>query len=343
MILIQQHILGINGLGSPYKHIAADVNRSGSISTFDLIRLRKLILGIDAEFRNNTSWRFVDKDFAFPDPDPLQASIPESISLTDIGPDNFRLEFVAVKVGDVSTGTGSSVSLTTHSRSKEDLKLTAEFEHRERERELTIYFTSENMAEFLGCQFTLEFPPDLLSFKAVVPSATFSEENLGLHKAGEGLIAVSWMREPSSAVEEGAPMFALVFESKVEEAVLHDLIRIGSRIAKAEAYDEQLNIRGISLETSEKTSDHSERIILQSSYPNPFSHSTSIRYYLPKPELVQWQFTDDQGRVLKEVNDYRHSGWHELRLHQEDLGVTGLVVYRFQAGEYFASGKMVIR
>ena len=43
-ILITQHILGVKSLGSPYQILAADVNRSRSVTTLDLIQLRKIAL-----------------------------------------------------------------------------------------------------------------------------------------------------------------------------------------------------------------------------------------------------------------------------------------------------------
>lgn len=103
LIKITQHILGIQALPSPYLMIAADVNRSQSISTLDLIELQKLILSIEQEFANNTSWRFIDANYAFPDPtNPWLESFPESIELplSDdfLGGNNF----IGVKVGDMN-------------------------------------------------------------------------------------------------------------------------------------------------------------------------------------------------------------------------------------------------
>ncbi|MEM0992054.1 MAG: dockerin type I domain-containing protein, partial [Bacteroidota bacterium] len=61
IVLISKHILGIDPLGDPYQIIAADVNNSGSITTFDMVALRRLILGMDQELKTNTSWRFIPK------------------------------------------------------------------------------------------------------------------------------------------------------------------------------------------------------------------------------------------------------------------------------------------
>ncbi|MFN9380605.1 MAG: hypothetical protein ACK6BQ_11660, partial [Bacteroidota bacterium] len=63
LVLISKHILGVQPLNTPYKLIAADVNNSKSVTTLDLIQLRKLILNIDATFANNSSWRFVDASY----------------------------------------------------------------------------------------------------------------------------------------------------------------------------------------------------------------------------------------------------------------------------------------
>ena len=61
LLQIQKHIGGIERFGSVDQYISADINNDGDISITDLIELRKLILGIQAGFSNNTSWRFYNK------------------------------------------------------------------------------------------------------------------------------------------------------------------------------------------------------------------------------------------------------------------------------------------
>ena len=77
--------LNIVPLGSPYRLIAADANRSNSVTTFDLVEIRKLILQINSDFPNNTSWRFVDGSYQFPNPaNPWTAPFPEVININDL-------------------------------------------------------------------------------------------------------------------------------------------------------------------------------------------------------------------------------------------------------------------
>ena len=90
-------------MGSPYKLIAADVNNSRQVTTLDLIALRRLLLGIDAGLSNNTSWRFVARDYVFPDPrNPWLEDFPGQVRITLAAAGAPDVDFVGVKVGDVS-------------------------------------------------------------------------------------------------------------------------------------------------------------------------------------------------------------------------------------------------
>ena len=103
LVQIQKHLLGIKKLESPYKMIAADANNSKTITAIDLIELRKLILGIYDELPNNTSWRFVDKAYTFPDPyNPWEQVWPESVTLNPLSLGMNQADFFGVKIGDVN-------------------------------------------------------------------------------------------------------------------------------------------------------------------------------------------------------------------------------------------------
>ncbi len=104
LVLISKHILGLQALDSPYKIIAADANQDGKVTSFDVVVLRKLILGITDELPNGKSWRFVPSDYVFPNPaNPFQPPFPERIEVpntADPAPSFFK--FTGVKIGDVN-------------------------------------------------------------------------------------------------------------------------------------------------------------------------------------------------------------------------------------------------
>ncbi len=101
LLLIQKHILKIDTLDSAYDILAADINHSNSISSLDLVSLRKVILGLELEFPNNNSWRFVNEDFVFTDF--LEPWNPdENIMFEPLVTNAVDADFIAVKVGDVN-------------------------------------------------------------------------------------------------------------------------------------------------------------------------------------------------------------------------------------------------
>ncbi len=104
LVLISKHILGIQPLDSPYKLIAADVNLDGLVNTADIVLLRKLLLGVVSEFPHKQSWRYVVKNYAFPNPaNPFSPPFPESfvVPFTD-DEGNYSIHFTGIKIGDVN-------------------------------------------------------------------------------------------------------------------------------------------------------------------------------------------------------------------------------------------------
>ncbi len=101
-VLIGRHILGIQKLGDPYKMIAADVNNDQKITTIDLIHLHQLIIGESQSFPSNTSWRFVQATYSFPDAtNPWIEPFPESKTVTHAGQGDEH-DFIGIKIGDVN-------------------------------------------------------------------------------------------------------------------------------------------------------------------------------------------------------------------------------------------------
>ena len=117
LVLITKHILGIQPFDSPYQYIAGDANKSNSVTAFDIVVLRKLILNISTDIQNNTSWRFVPADYEFTEDNPLQESFEESILVSNLPGTVANLDFVAIKIGDVSGNASESAFTTTSTRS----------------------------------------------------------------------------------------------------------------------------------------------------------------------------------------------------------------------------------
>ena len=104
LVLISSHILGLQALDSPWKIIAADVNHNNSVTPFDIVEARKLILGIYQQIPNNAAWRFFPASTTFGNPqNPFASALPlESILITNLQGHFTAGSFKGVKVGDTN-------------------------------------------------------------------------------------------------------------------------------------------------------------------------------------------------------------------------------------------------
>lgn len=59
LAILQNHNTNNAPITTPYRLIAADLNNSGHVSTFDAIWLQKIILGVYTSLQGNTSWRYI--------------------------------------------------------------------------------------------------------------------------------------------------------------------------------------------------------------------------------------------------------------------------------------------
>lgn len=82
-------------------------------------------------------------------------------------------------------------------------------------------------------------------------------------------------------------------------------------------------------------------------YPNPFNPSTTIRYQLPRGSEVVLEIYNILGEKVRSlVNQRQEAGYHKVVWDgRDDNGVpvaSGLYLYRFRAGKYEKTNKMVL-
>ncbi len=338
LLLIQQHILGIQEFTSPYDMIAGDINHSGNISGFDIVMLRRLILQIDTSYLYNTSWRFVDANYEFPNGvNPLSVDFPESITLNNLQEDVNTLEFIGVKIGDI-TG-NASPGLTTNGASlfNEDENLRLEMPRQTLQAGETYHIpvSTRDLSAVLGYQFALSFDPELIEIQGVEPGDLegMTLDNFNLTALEQGLLTTSWTRSASAGEpDEETDLFYLKIRA-LETGDLTDMLQLGDQL-QAEAYNERLQIIDLTLELTETNTevpigDTQVATLLQNS-PNPMGVETTIRYFLPEDQAVQLSIYDANGRQVYREEKTAVAGWQEMRVQRTDLPVAGLYWYCLQ-------------
>jgi hypothetical protein len=332
LVLMSKHILGVQPLNSPYKLIAADVNNSGSVSTLDMIQLRKLILNIDTQFASNTSWRFIPAGYNFPvASNPWFTEFPEVANFNNFAASQV-VSFVGVKVGDVNG------SAQANALSGDDRTLNGQFNFNVANTSVkagnvyTVAFTGADMASVEGFQATLALNgAELVDIEYGVATA----ENFGTRFAGEGMITTSWDGKATA----NDVLFSLVIRATVD-AELSDVIGVSSRYTAAEAYanGNTMNV-GVNFSNGQVAVAGFE---VYQNTPNPFSAETVIGFNLPQDASAMVTISDASGRVLSTVRGDYAAGYNTVKLTKEMIqGATGVLTYTVTAGEFTATKKMI--
>jgi hypothetical protein len=335
LVLISKHILGVDPLATPYQMIAADVNNSGNISTLDLIQLRKLILSIDTEFSNNTSWRFVEAAYQFPVPaNPWVEQFPEIINQNNL-PDAgvFNADFVAVKIGDVDGSAQANNLMAVENRSFEGtFAFTVADAELKAGNEYTVEFTAADLARIEGYQATLALNGAVEVVDIIAGAA--GEENFGMVYADKGLITTSWNGDASSELA-----FSLVLRAK-QDVQLSEAMSISSELTTAEAYGKDGSYQGVAIEFTNGAVAGAGFELYQNQ-PNPFKGETLIGFNLPEAADATITITSVEGKVLRVLHLDGVKGYNAIVVDGRTLP-EGVLQYTLRAGQYTATKQMII-
>jgi len=306
LLLMQKHILNIRVIESPYELIAADVNKSGSISMVDMLQLRKLILGIDKEFKENKSWRFVDANYTFKkESNPFR--FPEIVNINDLN-GSAEAHFYGVKIGDLNGN--ASANSNGLGDTREMIEYTLQSVNKSlRSGEifpLTLYADQTLQAE--GMQFTLQYDPKKLHFESSQTDSILLSM-MGVFDE-EGLLTLSF----ASKMIPDSKVLSLPFKA-LQSGELSEMIQIGDRITRAEAYIAEKTMP-VSIFFTEKL----DAPTLYPPFPNPFIHIVNIPYYLPQEAEVTLDLYDFSGRLVRTMVQNGNAGMNKFIIDNLSFG-----------------------
>lgn len=339
LVLISRHILGTQLLNSPYKLIAADANGSGSVTTLDVVLLRKLILGISTELSGVPSWRFVDANYAFPNPmNPWQESFPQVISLNNLSGDMINEDFIAVKTGDINGSAQFNFQQTQNRTTRAPFVLQASGKTLEAGDICHLTLKAPGIEGLEGLQGTLQFDADNLELIGI-ENGILQEEHLGSKALLDGLLTFSWNWPQEAGAPDSEVLITLVFRAS-DHVEMSEAFTLNSGITKAEAYDETDQALPLSLVFLPDAAPE-DRIELYQNRPNPFRDETTIGFNLPSASQVRLVVSDLSGKTVWELNGYYDAGKHEVEFQAERQLAAGVLLYRIEALGHTATGKMV--
>jgi hypothetical protein len=335
--LISKHILGQTVFTSPYKMIAADANKSNTITTLDIVELRRLILGISSEFSNNTSWRFVPRQFVFTNPnDAFATPFPESISVMNAQGSQWTSDFVGIKVGDVndtalpnplsSAGSGDRYRPSLILR----VRPAAEAIWAYPGQEMELIISSDQAAA--GFQTTLlGMHCTLLE---VQPGAGMRPDHFALHTTRNAL-SISW-NTPGNGSEKATFSVRVRVE---KAAAVRSLLRLSNAVTPTEAYLHPNTYADLALQFDADSAPQGVGFEVYANSPNPFVQSTLLNFHLPEAARLSLRVFDLTGRLLYMRNGDFEAGYGHFKI--DEPGPSTTLVYRLESPWGAAEGKMV--
>jgi hypothetical protein len=333
LIFIQKHILKSQELNSPYKIIAADVNKDDKVSASDILQLRKLILGIYDKFPDNTSWRMVDKAYVFHDPkDPFRGFMPETYHIANLN-SNMNIDWVGVKIGDVNS------SYVTNAKDKLAENRSSNLSFRMNDMKLVegsniIPVIATKDADLNGFQISI---PVQHVENMYISSGVLSmlSDNYIFNK---GMLNVSWHAADSKEVKEGDVLFFIHLETERSLGLTEVMVNGEHKGLKPEYYGGDLNAQRLTWRVERPDSGTFE---LQGNTPNPWNNETNIQFTLPEDGQVTLKVRDITGRTVYTHQHYGTKGDNSIRIASEQIGATGLFLYDLMYGNEVKTSKML--
>jgi hypothetical protein len=314
IVSITNHILGTNVLRTGYDHVAADVNLDADVNIFDLVAMRRVILGLQDELNDaGATWRFVEAGYNLT-PGNWMATFPEVYNVNNLQGNVTEADFVVVELGNVvRSGGRAALELKV-----EDAELAAGQTH-------TIELTNGELAGFQG---TLELAAGL----ELVNVSYEGEGAMNLNRAGEGLIAMAFNGPTAISLELRA----------TEDLRLSEMIWMTDEITYREGTTASGGAGALNLHFETNFAPASAQNRLLQNTPNPVTETTIVRFELAQAGPATLTLRDAAGRVVLVRDLDAVAGANQLELTRSDLGASGVLSYTLTAGDFTASRKMVV-
>lgn len=344
LLFISNHIFN-NLLPSPYQWVAADANGDGNITLNDYLRIQRVALGTDQHILGSPDWKFVPKFYVFPTPNPLSQAVPQTVSFT--ATKDSIVDFVAVRMGDVN---GNITPSLTNDQTDDRTNGTFRFQLDDRSFRsgdvIEVPFRAADFTNRQAYQMTINFDPaifELTDIKmGVLPKLT--DENFGTTHLVDGHLTTLWVNRDPVTISDGEVLFTLTFRASRNGASLAEVLRAGSEITRAEAYDLDGNVMKVDFDFARAPGNTQDLqpFALYQNQPNPFNSGTTIGFRLPESGRANLRVYNISGRLVKTVIGNFEKGYNELQLRNSDLGEAGVYWYELETAKHSDRKKMIL-
>lgn len=333
LVLITKHILGIEPFSTGYQKIAADASKSNSITTFDVVELRKLILGIYDKLPNfDQPWRYVpeiitqdhlvnfnNNPFSVPVGDGA-AYLEQGWQFTLTDSNNGKKGFDGIKIGDVNSSWPNEPECMNESETPTDEGEKPVFAVSStsltQNQVVALTFKVDSFQQVEAFQLGIRLPYEYFELQDVInttlPSFT-KEENFGFTKLEENAVRTLWFDEygGSQTLQDNSTLFSLVVRAKQPIADLQSILKLDNSVLSNAFWRTGtvtgggVNLAVIVEEPGERASNEAFQNISRTSdnllfcFPNPFKDNIQLTF-MHQSQAAQGKLsiTNEQGSEI---------------------------------------------
>lgn len=313
-------------LTSAYKVIAADITKNDTFGVEDLSAGVYLLL--NDEFPadvNNTSWRFVNEDYLFPDMRaPWNPMIPETRSIVDLDRHELEEDFVGVKIADIdlnaNTAFVANVALSLEDKEYEAGEILY----------VPIHLASVEHIEALS----FELEANGLEFVAVdYENRAFGQLFSSTNKKTGKLRAVYLANEHIGRYAESDIIAILKYKAKRAGRLSHSL-SLSQDTKRQMAVNNRLQALELDLvyrQESNSTSAHLDKQDeVLSVYPNPFDEQLYFALNLTQAQELEVVIYDVSAKEVMRIREEMPAGLQNWQLNTQLLEHAGMYFYELK-------------
>jgi hypothetical protein len=341
LVLISRHLLLLEPFTSQYQVLAADITNSKTLTTFDVVEGRKVILGVYDTFPDLPTWRFIR---------PLSNPNNTSVGFPVIV-DTFQVQHTGL-AGNVNLGPFTFVGVKTG-----DIDRTANLTGGADERfgtPLSLYCTDQ----WIPAGTTLQVPVypteslDLSGWQLAIGTDSESLELLGLtglsnqsyhFRPEESMARIAWINPAFGTpqyFDRDTPLFTLQLRAK-QAVQLSQALSLRTDKMAAEATDASVTRRDIYLHFLNDPASVNQATQVFAPVPNPVTDLTRWTVQLGQSNTVLLQLYDLNGRLVHLQRQYADAGYAQVELTADALPAAGLYFWQMWVGDEVFQGKLL--
>lgn len=337
LVLISRHILNLEPMTTIYQVLAADVNRSQTVTNFDIVEIRKTLLGTLDTLPKVGAWQFIR-----PVANPLEmlnfAAVKDTFRLAynnvSGAQNQTGLNFIGIKSADLdftASLTGHDVSLDRHGA---DLLLSANDIWLEAGQSTNVPVLMSESVDLSAWQLNV----GARAGKAHITGVTGLPDDAWALQP-DGSVRMLWMDEvPGNAHRfESGQTLANVQVTAQTSGWLSQMLEPLSDVP-AEAITDVVMIRPVQFHFS--TTNATGGTTVYQPVPNPAHDQVQWPLLLEQPGSVRLELVSASGQVVHTQNTHLDAGYQRLTTDLNQLA-PGWYAWRVIAGNHTQTGTLL--